>query len=779
MKRNFTFFAFMFLAVWAFGQTPMFLNTATAGGANTFPFANSAASRKVQWFIPPNSLGGVTAGNNITKVWFQAGSTASQTYPIFTIKLKTGSGTGLTGTAAGPVEPGMTVVYSTVNQTLSTTAGQWFGFTLQTPWLYNPNLPLIVEVEHNATTTSGPSVYQAVNIPGPGNGRQWADYNVATLTGIGAQQVNFGIDVLPATPCTVAPTANTIAPSAFTTCPGLSNPTMSLATTYSFGGITYQWYSSTTSNVGPFTPVAGATMATLPGGTISATTWYNLVATCTNIANGGTTITPTEFLIGPSVVSTVPYFENFEGILINDRLPNCSWYSPQLGASARSYITSNSNNRIARSGTKFGSFTAPASNSSVYSNGITMSPGITYSAAIWYSTEYFGYSNWSDLTLLVGPNQSSVGQVTIASTSPAISGPYKLLSGVFTVPTQGDYFICIRANGSTGSALYLNYDDLSVTIPCDGAGAVNSPTLITSFGVGPFCEGDVLSYSASGADTYLWSNGDTNPSTSMVASTTTTLISVVGTNSLTGCTDTTAVGILVNPSPDVFAYSTKPEICPDEVVYLTAVGANSYAWSNGGAATTISVSPPSSIVYTVIGTASNGCSGTNTIGLTVKTNPNISATLDRQEICANESANIVASGGVTYQWYSNSSPIIYQGASVSIPLQSTTTFTVFGTGSNSCVGKYTVSQSVAACTGIEKISENAGLKVYPNPSTAIFNFSLQTGTIRKITVVDLSGKVLLEKANQTSIDISTLSAGIYYANIETDNAGHMVKIVKE
>ena len=120
----------MFLTAMVFGQTPMFFNTNAAGGSNTFPFANSATSRKLQWFIPPNSLTGVTVGNNITKVWFQAGTSASQTYPIFTIKLKTGSGTGLTGTNGGPIEPGMTVVYTAINQTVATTAGSWFGFTL-------------------------------------------------------------------------------------------------------------------------------------------------------------------------------------------------------------------------------------------------------------------------------------------------------------------------------------------------------------------------------------------------------------------------------------------------------------------------------------------------------------------------------------------------------------------------------------------------------------------------------------------------------------------------
>src|SRR3954470_24354394 len=94
-------FLFLLLAFAGLSQTPMFFNTNVAGGANAFPLSNSSTSRKVQWFIPPNSLGSVGPGNNITTVYFQAGSTGSNTYPIITVKLKTGSGTGLTGVGAG------------------------------------------------------------------------------------------------------------------------------------------------------------------------------------------------------------------------------------------------------------------------------------------------------------------------------------------------------------------------------------------------------------------------------------------------------------------------------------------------------------------------------------------------------------------------------------------------------------------------------------------------------------------------------------------------------
>jgi len=245
MKKLLPFFTLLFLLAGVLhAQTPMFFNTNVVSGTNVFPFGST--TNKVQWCIPAGSLGTVTAGNNITTVYFQSGGAYSNTYPLINIKLKTGTSAGLTGTAAGPWEPGMTVVYSGTAVPLTTTSGQWFGFTLTTPWLYNPALPLFVEVEQNSTSANQ-GICQAVNITGAGNGRQWGTFGSTAITSTGLNQVNFGIDVLPATPCTAPPAPNSALPVSFTTCPGITNPTIGLATTYTFGGITYQWYASTTS----------------------------------------------------------------------------------------------------------------------------------------------------------------------------------------------------------------------------------------------------------------------------------------------------------------------------------------------------------------------------------------------------------------------------------------------------------------------------------------------------------------------------------------------------
>ena len=84
-----------------------------------------------------------------------------------------------------------------------------------------------------------------------------------------------------------------------------------------------------------------------------------------------------------------------------NRLPNCSWSAPNLGTTVKTYTSAQSNNRVPLSGANFGAFELPSTNNAVYSNGVQMEVGITYSAAIFYATEYFGYSNWTSLELLV------------------------------------------------------------------------------------------------------------------------------------------------------------------------------------------------------------------------------------------------------------------------------------------------------------------------------------------------------------------------------------------
>src|SRR5207253_7198962 len=113
-------------------------------------------------------------------------------------------------------------------------------------------------------------------------------------------------------------------------------------------------------------------------------------------------------------------------------------------------------------GSKFASFYySPSGTNYFYTNAIQMYAGVTYSASVWFATNYYGDLNWTDMSIMVGPNQTTVGLVPVASTNgPAASSGYKSLSNTFTVATSGIYYVAIRGTNSGGCCAYhLNWDD--------------------------------------------------------------------------------------------------------------------------------------------------------------------------------------------------------------------------------------------------------------------------------------------------------------------------------
>ena len=753
-------------------QVPTFFNTNTTAGANTFPLGNTGASRRVQWFIPPNSLGAVTVGNNITDVYFQTGSTGTWTYPILNVKLKVGSGTGLTSFGGGPIEPGMITVYSAVNQVVNATTGGWIKFTLNTPFSYNPALPLIVELEHNSTS-GGPTVYQAVSIPGPGNGRQWGDYNVGNLTGVGTQQINFGVDVFPATPCTGAPGPNSVISPTFQICPGASQ-LLSLANPYLFGGISYQWQSSPTSSVGPWASIPNATLSSYTSPNFSATTYYQAIITCSN-SNQSTTSAPGQLNIAGTSTSSIPFVEGFENLSFNNQLPNCSWASSSTGTICQTYTSPANANRNARTGNKFAAFNT--SSGSFFTNGIQLNTGITYSSSVWYKTDVSGaFLNWSNLSISIGNTQSPVGQVTVASTSgPVVSPSYVPLSNTFTVSSSGLYYFGISATSTASGAPYLVWDDFEIIAPCQ----LNPSSLSISSPVSTICAGQPVILSVTGnANSYTWNNGATGSSINVSPVINTTYV-VTGTSSLTGCLNSASKFISVNPSPIISIISISQSVCIGSSVSMLANGANTYLWSNGATSQALVVSPNVSSTYSVYGSNSFGCSASASQFINAIPLPVIIANSIPSSICRGEVATLVGSGASTYTWISNSNYL--NGGQVNVSPNSSTTYTVSGTN-NGCSSSAFVSLVVSPCVGINSsINNDNTIYVYPNPSSSDLTIELANNARFDVEIIDLTGRVVLEKLKNEKkqlINIGFLSNGIYYVKTKSDDFVKIIKLIK-
>ncbi|WP_299122888.1 T9SS type A sorting domain-containing protein [uncultured Winogradskyella sp.] len=107
--------------------------------------------------------------------------------------------------------------------------------------------------------------------------------------------------------------------------------------------------------------------------------------------------------------------------------------------------------------------------------------------------------------------------------------------------------------------------------------------------------GDFITLSASGADTYEWNNGATQPNIAVSPSVTTTY-EVKG--YIGNCYDEKQVTVNVL-EPVVANAGDDVTICMDETAVLTATGGDDYVWNTGETTQTIEVSPSITTNYTV------------------------------------------------------------------------------------------------------------------------------------------------------------------------------------
>ena len=129
------------------------------------------------------------------------------------------------------------------------------------------------------------------------------------------------------------------------------------------------------------------------------------------------------------------------------------------------------------------------------------------------------------------------------------------------------------------------------------------------------CAGQNATISASGANSYTWSNS-TNSSSIVVSPSLTSTYSVAGTTSAS-CTSTSAITLSVNPNPTITV--NNGTICAGQNFTISPNGANTYtilgavlsptgntSYTVAGTSTAV-VSPSSNASFTVAGTSTAGC----------------------------------------------------------------------------------------------------------------------------------------------------------------------------
>lgn len=190
--------------------------------------------------------------------------------------------------------------------------------------------------------------------------------------------------------------------------------------------------------------------------------------------------------------------------------------------------------------------------------------------------------------------------------------------------------VTLLANGAStytwnnGSQLNIQYHTPSVTtVYSVSAGSANNclshetltvqvipnPTLITSSQAYTLCSGESVTCTATGADQYEWSSGQSG-TVAVLAPVSSTTYTLIGRNAQL-CSDTITVAILVRSRPDLTFTGVRPDACPGDTVILKGSGALTYTWSTGSNDSLITfMADTTTMVYTLSGSSSNGCTAT-------------------------------------------------------------------------------------------------------------------------------------------------------------------------
>ncbi len=334
---------------------------------------------------------------------------------------------------------------------------------------------------------------------------------------------------------------------------------------------------------------------------------------------------------------------------------------------------------------------------------------------------------------------SSSGSTTVSvGTTPAvaISGSTTLCQNQNTTLTANGGVSYLWNNGSTNSNISVSQSGLYTVTATNAEGCsatanvtvtVNPLPNVSISGNSSFCQGDNVTLTATGANTYAWSNASTDAAITVSSAGNYT---VTGTDA-NGCSNTATKTVSVNPTyntPITYsicqgesynfygqnitaagtythtlqtingcdsvltlvvtlealpptAITGNTTICEGESTTLTANGGVSYVWNNASTGNSINVTQ--SGVYTVTATNADGCSNTANVAVTVNPLPTITIG-GNTTLCAGNSTTLTASGADSYSWSTGDNT-----ASVSI----------------SAFGVYTVTGSTTAgCSGTTNVT---------------------------------------------------------------------------
>ena len=463
LKKVLYVFALFFLTATSWGQTFSIVGTGTSSSSSSYanPYNNGYWGNKTQHFVTAAQLtaSGIAANASISQIGFNvttAGTSNGANLSGFTIKV-------YTTTSTNPISSGFvtsTLVAQSTPTTLNVATTGWKMTSLSSSFIWDGTSNLIIETcFNNSAYTSGCTVQWTTSI-GTGTWSRWFyadDSNVCSSTASSSSSTssrpNIRFAWAAAVACSGTPSpGNTIA--SINPVPNGSTTDLSLQTSTSGSGVTYQWQSSP--NNSTWTNVAsGGTSATYSASPTTAT-YYRCNVTCSGNSGTSSSLLVNLTYCLSTGTSTTYYISNFTttGGLSNINLTS-------TGASG-GYIN----------------------NASTYSCSQYPGTSINYSigSIVGAGTGLSIFIDWNNNFLFTDSNEKVAGTSAYTSLNP--------YTGSFTVPAgtpPGNYRMRVVTDYNNLSPLSCNsgisgetedYTFTVVAIPaCSGtptAGAISS-----------------------------------------------------------------------------------------------------------------------------------------------------------------------------------------------------------------------------------------------------------------------------------------------------------------
>ncbi len=374
---------------------------------------------------------------------------------------------------------------------------------------------------------------------------------------------------------------------------------------------------------------------------------------------------------------------------------------------------------------------------------------------------------------IVVNNNPGVCGATVTYNTPVgtdnCSGVTTFVSGLgsgslFPIGTTTETYRVTDPSGQTASCSFtvtvIDNEVPSITCPANVTACTNVVTGIAPAATSDNCAGTFVKFVTTGA-TATFGNNDASGTTFNIGTTTVTYTVIDASNNSSNCSFT----VVVNPTYNV---PVSLSICPNDSIFL----AGAYQTSAGTYVDTLNTASMCDSIITTV--------------LNLNILPSVSLDpFPKDTVCLDAGLVSLPLGSPLGGIYSGLGVVISGYFNPGIAGVGGHWVVYSRSNASGCSGLDSSYVYVKVCStvGITGLSNNSNIGIYPNPTNGLVSINVgTTSTLVDVTVMEVSGRIVkLEKysnTNMLSLDLSELSAGMYFVTVKTDNQLKQVKLVK-